>query len=172
MLRILDKNDFGKVYKIMEKSFPTDEYRPFDEQKALFEKDEYKVYIREVDGEIQAFIAIWEFASLVYIEHFAVNPLYRNIGIGSDILREVTASTNKLVCLEVEPPNEDISIRRIGFYERNGFYLCNHHYMQPAISDGRRPVPLRIMTFGKKIGKLKFNDIKYILYTNVYNKSI
>lgn len=172
MLKLLDIDDFDKVYKIMEKSFPTDEYRPFDEQKALFEKDEYKVYIREDNGEIQGFIALWEFASLVYIEHFAVSPSCRNSGIGSDILREITSSAKKLVCLEVEPPNEDISIRRIGFYERNGFYLCNHHYMQPSISEGRRPVPLRIMTYGKKIGRLRFNDIKYILYTNVYNKSI
>lgn len=171
MLRLLDKNDFDKVYKIMEKSFPADEYRPFDEQKALFEKDEYKVYICEDNGDIKGFIALWEFTNLVYIEHFAVSPSCRNCGIGSDMLRQVTASAKKLVCLEVEPPNEDISIRRIGFYERNGFYLSNYPYMQPAISEGRRPVPLRIMTFGKKIDRLTFNDIKYMLYTNVYNIS-
>ncbi len=172
MLRLLDKNDFDKVYSIMEKSFPADEYRPYDEQKALFEKDEYKVYTWESDGEIRAFIALWEFANLVYIEHFAVIPSYRNSGIGSNILGEVTSATKKLVCLEVEPPNEDISIRRIEFYHRNGFFLNNHPYIQPAISKGKSPVPLRIMTFGKKIGKLKFNDIKNILYTNVYNVSL
>lgn len=170
MLRLLGKNDFDKVYKIMEKSFPTDEYRPFKEQKALLGKDEYKIYTWENDGQIKAFIALWEFANLVYIEHFAVSPSYRNSGIGSDILSEVTSSRKKLVCLEVELPNEDISIRRVGFYERNGFYLNNYSYMQPAISKGRRPVPLRIMTFGKKVGRLIFNDIKYMLYTNVYNK--
>ena len=36
MLIKISKNDFQQVFDIMENSFPTDEYRPFYEQKDLF----------------------------------------------------------------------------------------------------------------------------------------
>lgn len=172
MLRILNNTDFDKVYNIMKKSFPDDEFRPYDEQKALLDKEEYKIYTWQEDGIICAFIALWEFRNVLFIEHFAVDPAFRNGGIGSKILKEISDITKKQICLEVEPPKDEITIRRVEFYKRNGFFLNEYPYMQPAISEGKNPVPLMIMTSGKKITKMKFNDIKYILYTNVYKISL
>lgn len=168
MLKILDNKDFDKVFNIMEKSFPDDEFRPYDEQKALLEIDEYKIYTWSIDDNICGFIALWEFHNILYIEHFAVDPEFRGCGIGSKILSEISALTKKQICLEVEPPNDEITTRRVEFYKRNGFFLNEYPYIQPAISKGKRPVPLMIMTYGKKITKMKFNDIKFVLYTNVY----
>ena len=172
MLKILDNKDFDKIYSIMEKSFPDDEYRPYDEQKALLERKEYKIYTWHNDGIICAFIALWEFHNIVYIEHFAVDPDFRNGGIGSKILNEISALTKKQICLEVEPPNDEITMRRVEFYKRCGFFLNEYPYVQPAISKGKKEVPLMIMTHGKKISKIKFNDIKFVLYTNVYKISL
>jgi len=172
MLKILDNKDFDKIYSIMEKSFPDDEFRPYDEQKALLDREEYKIYTWNIDGSICAFIALWEFHNILYIEHFAVDPDFRSGGIGSRILAEISSLTKKQICLEVEPPNDEITTRRVEFYKRNGFFLNEYPYMQPAISKGKRPVPLYIMTYGKKITKMKFNDIKFVLYTNVYKISL
>ncbi len=173
MLKALDINDFDKMYSIMENSFPSDEYRPCDEQKALFENREYKVYTWHNDNDdVIAFISTWEFENFLYIEHFAVSPKYRSGGTGTKILNAVKNETNKVICLEVEPPNEDISKRRIGFYERNGFFLNEYPYTQPPISKGKNPIPLMIMTYDRKISKKEFNDIKNRLYTSVYKMPV
>ena len=75
------------------------------------------------------------------------------------------------ICLEVEFPDNEISRRRIGFYERNGFVLNNYPYIQPPISEGRNPVPLKIMTTDKGITEEQFNKIRALLYKYVYNVS-
>ena len=172
MFKILDLKDFDKVYSIMENSFPSDEYRPYNEQKALFENKEYKIYTWQNSvGEIIAFIAIWEFDDFLFIEHFAVSSSCRGGGIGTKVLDSVKNLTSKIICLEVELPNEKISKRRIEFYKRNGFFLNEFPYTQPPISKGKNPIPLMIMTCNAPVCKAEFNFIKNTLYTYVYKKS-
>ncbi len=169
MIKKVEKNDFDLVYDIMEKSFPSDEIRPYNEQKELFDKARYCVYAEyESDAHIEGFIAVWEFDDFVFIEHFAVSPENRNGGLGAKILNELTHMTDKRACLEVEPPKSKIQIRRISFYERNGFYLNDYEYFQPPISKGKNIVPLMIMTHGGKVDENEFQNIRNVLYKEVY----
>lgn len=172
MLQKLKPEDFDKVFQIMELSFPEDEHRTYEEQKELLNNSLYQIYILpDESGEnIKAFVAVWEFDEMVYIEHLAVNPEFRNGGLGAMILQELISRSDKQICLEVEPPKETMAIRRIGFYERNGFFLNEYDYMQPAISKGRKPIPLLIMTSGRKISKEEFDRIRTVLYTKVYGQ--
>jgi len=163
-LKEINIADFDKMFKIMEKSFPTDERRPKDEQKRLFANPLYKVYCA---GEMKAFMAVWEFDSFVFLEHFAVSPVCRNEGLGSKMLEELKRIYNKKICLEVEPPETDTAKRRINFYKRNGFYLNEFPYIQPPISKGKQPVPLMIMT-SETINEQEFKEIKHTLYKEVY----
>ena len=174
MIKKLARKDFDEVFRLMEISFPEDEYRTYDEQKSLLDNSVYEVYILPDldDKAIKAFIAVWKFDSFAFIEHFAVNPTYRNNGIGSDFLREIVRMLRKMVCLEVEPPNSDMASRRIGFYKRNNFFLNKYPYTQPPISAGRNPVPLLIMTYGRYINKMEFSRIKEELFTQVYKQHI
>lgn len=172
MIRKLLKTEFHKIYKLMEISFPKDEYRNYDKQLSLMDNPAYRIYVMpdmETD-DIKAFIAVWEFETIVYIEHFAVNPDHRNNGLGSKILCEIIEIVNKTICLEVELPENELAVRRIGFYERNDFCLNDYPYMQPAISDGGKPVPLMIMTHGKHVDHYNFHKIKTLLYTHVYKQ--
>ena len=160
-------SDFDEIFSIMEKSFPLDEYRPYDEQKALFENEYYNVYA-EKEEEVKGFIAVWNFPRFVFVEHFAVNPECRNKGTGAEILKKIITLFDKPLCLEVEPPENELTRRRIGFYERNGFYLNEYPYIQPPISEGKNPVPLMIMSSGKELSENEFNIIKKTLYHEVY----
>ena len=170
MLQKLLERDFDKVYKIMEESFPIDERRTYEEQKALLNNKMYSIYVL-TDSEndnIKAFIAIWQFNDLAFVEHFAVSSLYRNGGIGALILQEVKKLITCRICLEVELPKEEMAKRRIGFYERNGFFYNDYEYMQPPITKGRKEIPLRIMTSGEKVTKEQFKEIRDLLYKYVY----
>lgn len=153
----------------MEKSFPSDEYRVYDEQKALLNNPSYSIYVlyTELD-DIKAFITVWEFSKFVFIEHFAVHPEYRNRGTGTYMLNEVLKLFDKTVCLEVELPETEIAKRRIGFYKRNNFFLNEYPYVQPSMSKGKKAVPMIIMTTGSKVDEEMFKYIKSTLYAEVY----
>lgn len=167
----LTTRDFDEFFAIMEASFPTDERRPYEEQKALFDNPKYEVYARKNEGKTIGFLAVWRFDSVLFIEHFAVNPTFRNGGVGAGMLREMVESceSNKLpICLEVELPENETACRRIKFYERNGFFYNDYPYVQPPISAGKNPVPLRVMTSGGHIAQDAFEEIRKTLYTEVY----
>ena len=163
MLQRINETNFPEIYRIMQASFSDDEYRPYDEQLALFEEPEYRIYYMPA-----GFLAVWEFESFIYIEHFAVDPALRNSGTGSAMLKELVKQYQKLICLEVELPEDELTRRRIGFYERNGFVFNEYPYIQPPISKGKSPVPLRIMTYKSEITREEFQKMKEILYRRVY----
>lgn len=186
MLQFTSQSDFPEIYRIMQASFPDDEYRPYNEQLALFQEPEYRIYympVIELEGvvnnsngncKIQAagFLAVWEFESFIYIEHFAVDPALRNSGTGSAMLQELVKQYQKPICLEVELPEDELTRRRIGFYERNGFVFNEYPYIQPPISKGKSPVPLRIMTYGEAITRETFEAMKNVLYRSVYKYGV
>ena len=153
----------------MKESFPEDEYRTYEGQKALLDDDAYRIYgIREEDGNVLGVLAVWDLEEYAFLEHFAVSPAYRNLGIGRDALADLIAISQKPVCLEVEPPESEITRRRVGFYSRNGFFLNNYSYFQPSLAEGRTAVPLYIMTYGRSVDESEFLKIKNTLYTRVY----
>ena len=167
MLQRINETNFPEIYRIMQASFSDDEYRPYDEQLALFEEPEYRIYYMPA-----GFLAVWEFESFIYIEHFAVDPALRNSGTGSAMLQELVKQYQKPICLEVELPEDELTRRRIGFYERNGFVFNEYPYIQPPISKGKSPGPLRIMTYGEAITRETFEAIKNVLYRSVYKYGV
>lgn len=167
----LTKNDFNALFALMEKSFPVDEFRVREQQKALFSDDSYVVYGLKDGNALKAFVSIWQFDDFVFIEHFAVNPLYRNNGLGGKILNDLLKKQKKQVCLEVELPTTVIARRRIGFYERNGFFLNLYPYEQPPLSQGKKALPLHVMTSGGFADEQRFRRIKSALYKKVYRKA-
>ena len=186
MLQRINETNFPEIYRIMQASFSDDEYRPYDEQLALFEEPEYRIYYMPAIGmervgnhstgnstmHAAGFLAVWEFESFTYIEHFAVDPALRNSGTGSAMLQELVRKYQKQICLEVELPEDELTRRRIGFYERNGFVFNEYPYIQPPISKGKSPVPLRVMTYGKGITRQAFEEMRKVLYRRVYKCGI
>ena len=173
MLKKLRNDEFDQVYRIMEASFPVDERRPFDEQRALLEDPAYQIYVCKAPGseDIAAFVAVWEFESVAFLEHFAVAPQCRNGGLGAKVLKELVEQTGKTVCLEAELPETEIAARRIAFYERNGLFLNPYPYLQPPISEGCNAVPLQIMTSGRPVSEEGFQHIQALLDRRVYRQS-
>ena len=97
---------------------------------------------------LAAFFAVWELENLAFIEHFAVDARCRNGGLGAGLLQELLQGLGVQTVLEVEPPDHEMAVRRIHFYERNGFVLNPYEdYVQPALSEEAKDLPLRIMTY-------------------------
>lgn len=161
--------EFAQVYSLLEASFPTEEIRTYEEQRALLDDPRYGIWVlHRADGGILGLMAVWEFPEFAFIEHFAVDPAARNGGVGSAMLRTMTARLHTDICLEAEPPETELASRRIGFYRRGGFFANLYPYMQPSISGGRKPIPLVLMTAGRPISRAEFEDIRGVLYREVY----
>lgn len=167
MIEKLDFNEFDTVYAIMERSFPLEEYRSYEGQKALLKEPAYRIYVAKEKGEILGFAAVWELEGWRFVEHLAVDLQHRNRGIGAELLRFLA---EKQCCLEVEPPVTELTRRRVGFYQRNGFFLNDYPYVQPSLGDGRSPVPLHIMTTGNTVSPEEFSKLKALLYSRVYGR--
>ncbi len=108
-LEKLDRSDFEEVYRIMEQSFPADERRKKEGQQKLLEEEKYELLGVRNGGRLLAFLAVWEFAEFVFIEHFAVSETARNSGIGGKMLEELARQKAGKVVLEVELPEDFMS---------------------------------------------------------------
>lgn len=170
MLKDVSERDFKRVYNIMESSFPSDEIRSYENQKALLKKKEYRICGEWIDDTLAGFIAVWEFEKFAYIEHFAVDEAFRNAGAGKAMLLELLETTKKVFVLEVEPPIEKEAKRRITFYERNGFYLNEYPYIQPPLEEGRESVELKIMSYPAKLSETEFNNIKRKIFKKLFGR--
>ncbi len=168
-LRRLGEKDFAEVWSIMEQSFPLDERRTMEGQRALLKNPCYRLYGYRRDGMLAAFFAVWELENLAFIEHFAVDGRCRNGGLGAGLLQELLQGLGVQTVLEVEPPDYEMAVRRIHFYERNGFVLNPYEdYVQPALSEEAKDLPLRIMTYPSGVSREGYEGIRQQLYRKVY----
>lgn len=168
MLTILEKRDFDRMFSILENSFPKDEYRTYEEHKALLDRSDYRVYAYRQETEVVAFFGVWDVGAYAFVEHFAVAESCRNRGLGSRLLQELLTMLGKPVCLEAELPLTELACRRLAFYRRNGFFENTYPYTQPPLAPGQQPVPLRLLTTGSALSETDFQSLKAALWATVY----
>ena len=143
--KITEKHEFEVVKKLYISAFPFEERREYNELIQQLYIDGCAVNLVIAGGETAGFCIVWDFTDFVYLEHFAIEPALRGLGIGEGILALINNS-NKPVILETEPPSDEISNRRIRFYQRNGFRLLHRPYVQPSY-DGIKPaVEMKLMS--------------------------
>lgn len=137
------------VEKTYTSSFPEEERRDFSLVRKLLEEDSrFEMYALLRDGIYVGFITGWQFEGFVYAEHFAIDESARNGGIGAKAMTSFLALHEDPVVLEVEMPTEEMSKRRIGFYERLGFVLDHHVYFQPPYRRGEALLEMRLDSWG------------------------
>lgn len=160
----------SEVVSLYEKAFPLEERRPTDEWlEKNSSSDLFTINLLESDGQTLGFITIWQFEDFAYVEHFAVDEKQRGNGIGAAAISALRAALPCPVVLEVEPPTEHTSIRRIRFYERNGFVISSLSYLQPPYTSQLQPLELKLMSTDATFLSENFDHIVSTLYKYVYN---
>ena len=161
---------FPHIFALIEEAFPSAERRTYEGQKALLSKTNYHLFFQGEEQNVESIMAVWEFSSFIYIEHFAVSKQKRGSGIGSACMKTFLENAKKPVILEVEKPCDSITERRIMFYERIGFHLNPFAYEQPPLQKNYGPLPLHIMSYPSLLTAQQFQEIKTQLYREVYGK--
>ena len=138
--------DLSRLMDLYELSFPEEERRDRQQLFRMIELvPDMSFNAVEDNGELCGLTIYWDLGDFYYMEHLAVFPEMRNRKIGQQILDYWKKHLPKLQVLEVEPAIEAMAVRRIGFYERNGFRVICKDYVQPSYRKDEDSCPLWIM---------------------------
>lgn len=157
-----------EAWKIYESSFPGYERRSRNShtEVVLNEDEFYPILAVGDNGEFLALLFYWKHENLVYVEHLAVNPALRGRNIGSQVLQKlIDENPDRTVMLEIDPPVDEISIRRLHFYERLGFLRNSYDdYVHPSYTKMGHPHSLVVMSHGRIIEEAELSSFKDFLF--------
>lgn len=165
-----DTTQYAYMEHLMECSFPPEEHRPLDELRQYTDhKSHFHVHIITCDQVPAGFITCWDFGHFRYLEHFAIDPAYRNGGYGKQVLELLCRESDLPIVLEVEMPETEMARRRIGFYQRAGFQLWTKPYKQPPYRDKDGYLPMLLMVHGPMDCEKDFETVQWQIYQEVYH---
>lgn len=155
---------------LYEKSFPIEERRDFSLVLDIYKTDLLSLNLIYDNETMVGILNYWDFNDFLYIEHLAVSEQYRNRKIASKVLEQLNTQ-NKLIVLEVELPRDELSKRRIDFYQRNAFSIQPYPYFQPPYRKGEERIKMHLMANTQKpINKTKYDEVVSIIEKKVYEK--
>ncbi|KJU72657.1 GNAT family N-acetyltransferase [Clostridium baratii] len=169
-LKNINDENWNKIWRIYEESFPKHELRNIKEQKEAMNDDEFFCVYAKEEETVVGIIFYWEWEQFRYIEHFAVNPNLRGGGYGSKILEEI-CNDDKITILEIDPVVDEISERRLVFYERLGFKMNKFNHLHPPYKNGDKGHKLKVLSYKCIISENQFSDFKNFLENHVMKYS-
>lgn len=173
--RIMDVADpmYQEALKLYQISFPDHEQREKYSQEKILKDDEYHFSLVYDDDAFVGLVLYWEQEQFIYIEHFCILPEMRNRQYGQKTLA-LLEKQGKTLILEINPPKDDISKRRKGFYERCGFTENDFAHIHPPYHETNEGHHLIIMTCPKQISQDifdRFSDyLKNKVMKNAFDK--
>lgn len=173
MIKIQRINTFHEHYPfveaLMQAAFPLQERRDASLQREFTDNKPYfhcHIILKQ-DTPI-GLLNLWKLEDFHYIEHFAIHVQYRNKGYGQQVLSHLKEEIKGLIVLEAEEPTDDITRRRISFYQRQGFVLQDIPYLQPPYRKGDEWFPMKLMTLNGIDFISQFKTVRDTIYKEVY----
>ncbi len=106
------------------------------------------------------------------MEHFCIFPKLRGQKYGQRALEKLNEK-GKPVILEIDPPVDEISIRRKGFYERCGFTANPYEHVHPAYHKGYEGHKLIVMSCPEKLTEKQYgafaNHLRTVVMQDVFD---
>lgn len=159
---------WSQFFDLYQSAFPEAERRT--EMELISTRENSKISINSIliNGEFAGLLIYWNFDSFFYVEHFALLFQHRNMGNGTKILSNF--ANDKTVVLECELPEDELSERRIGFYQKIGFRAFPFAYIQPPYSANKSSLPMLLLTNSLNLHENTFNYIRAKIATSVYQQ--
>lgn len=152
------------AYRLYEASFPSFEQRSErDYVEALRDERFHAETVWDADRFVG--LVFWWLADegYVYLEHLAVDPALRGKSYGARILRDLCTRMGR-VWLEIDPPVDEISCRRRGFYARNGFFYNEYDYFHPSYQRPPHPHRLMVMSYPAALTPAEFASFRTFVH--------
>lgn len=168
-MKLANQQQLKQIYQLFENSFIPSELRPYDAFSHMFYNHDFQIYIEEQDSQVIAALIVWEFQDYIFLENFAVDQHLRGQGIGGVFLEKLKDFyPNYDMILEVEEDKNDLTHRRIQFYQRHQWLFNDFHYQQPSLRENMVGEELYIMSYPSLLSEEQFLKRKKELFHKVY----
>lgn len=148
--------EFAKAFGLYATAFPVHEQRSLAHQRVAFAAPDYHFDVIEDDGRFVGILLYWDTPEYLYVEHFAIDAGLRGQQYGSRALAYLCGQ-GKPVILEIDPPVDDVAIRRQRFYEHLGFVANPYPHVHPPYRDGLSGHSLVIMSYPAAIDEALYD---------------
>ena len=157
--RLTDTNErlWEEAFTLCESAFPSEERRDRGEILRVMKNSDYHFCVLLEGEELCGIVLYWEIGELIYLEHLATLPEKRCSGLGTAAL-ELLKQEGKMIILEIEPPQDELTRRRLGFYSRNGFARAPYRHIQAKYHEGDPDVELVILSYPEVIEKEDYDS--------------
>jgi len=157
------------IQALYENSFPLVERRMWPEFMKVMEDEKVAVSAIINEEQFAGFIVWWQLEEWCFIEHLALEVEQRGKGLGSLLIREFIAKSRNHLVLETELPLNEVSKKRLKFYENVGLYKAPFTYFQPTYRIGGISLEMLLMTSIPIIEKDQFKQLAQLIKHNVYD---
>ena len=166
--RLYNENDglLLEATSLYENAFPPIERRDADEQARVMKKDDFHFTLMMTEEGFAGIALYWETPDFIFLEHLAILPALRGKGYGSAAL-SLLKQTGKTVILEIEPPIDELTLRRRAFYERNGFQMTHHHHLQTRFRPDDSDLELKVLSYPHAINEAEYRQFYTYLQREV-----
>lgn len=162
---------YAFVEALMETAFPLQERRNTELQREYTDnKPQFHTHVILNNCSPVGLLTYWKFEGFLYIEHFAIHEKERNQGLGHEVMMLLQKTEKEMIILEAEEPVDEITKRRIGFYQRQGFTLQDIPYKQPPYRENDDWFPMKLMTLHEKNFSTPLVGAIKTIYKEVYQK--
>lgn len=161
---------YEKAIELYRISFPYHEQRETPSRKRILTDEAYHFDMIFDEKTFVGLVLYWETTDFLYIEHFCVLPEMRGKKFGQTTL-EMLAKSSKSIILEIDPPMDDMSQRRKGFYERCGFVENAYSHIHPPYHRGNAGHALVVMTYPKAIDLPTYEAFNAYLQEHIMNRA-
>ncbi len=165
----LDLTDaaFAKAWKIYGEAFPDYERRQYLDQMSIHGHPRYR-FSAVMDGDrVVGMLAVWRLPSFWFIEHLAVDAEARSSGFGGRAVRLLQAHVKGPILLDVEPPVDAQTARRVTFYQRLGFHFQTDTVTLPPYA-GKETAPSHFVSWPGAMNETARAEALQMIETEIY----
>ncbi len=166
-----DHERYADAWKLYKASFPYHEQRETASQEKIL-RDKGYFFDLIYDGELfVGLLLYWETDLFLYVEHFCILPEMRNRRYGQRTLAWLKESGKKVI-LEIDPPADDISLRRKGFYIRNGLVENPYPHIHPPYHKENSGHRLVVMSYPSMLSEQEYLRFRRFLEDRVMDGAV
>lgn len=161
---------YKRALELYQMSFPPHEQREALSQAAILRDDAYHFNLIYDEDTFVGLVLCWETTDFIYVEHFCILPEMRNRQYGRRVL-SLLKERQKTIILEIDPPIDEIAVRRKGFYERCGFVENPYPHIHPPYHRGNKGHELVVMSSPEAISQAQYDAFGAYLQEQIMNNA-
>lgn len=165
-----------RAWALYEQSFPLWEQRSLAQHVEAMKDPAFHAEIVMDSDKFVGILFYWKWDGFRFVEHLATDPSVRGGGYGARILsmldkeqrkeseKPVETAAEMVTLLEIDPPQDDISVRREKFYQRAGYLTNPYKHVHPSFRPSTPAHDLLIMSSPRAVTPGEFAGFRRFMF--------